>query len=546
MEASEATVDMASVEEPKVQQVTTHAEELELPLANMTVEGPLQKGGTTTDSGVNTDADWENEVAAIFNHNSILNEQYEGLMKKQQEENEKCNKDIQGLLNKQEAAKQQHKALLQKLESVRVKLQLNNSKATIKNFLAKKEEMILEKNKENETIMRLNDELDESCRKLRELTKEQLDEKKKWRDELTELKQEMERVKKEAEEAQRLALQDEVAAVEQQRDVAMAHIQDWQREVGQYLNIVRVELPQQYDDERQQWEKKEDLVRRNQTELQSRFEEVLQQLHQGRELESLPRINVPGLPQVPMAELKFKQVMQSLAPPVFRAPPPLPPHVQNRPFPPPRHPHFYQPPFHPFHYPPQPPHFYPPTHRPPHHHPPHFPPQPSPPPAFARPPVGATPPPSVSPSPPPQLSNPAAPSTPPPRTTTAAGKQDKLDKLLERLGGRFPECTKAQLTSLLQQVKNSRGTLAGMSMEEVVVQVGLRLAKNEGSGTVAQPSQRASPAAAVEARRLCPICQKHVDPEQRHPLGCSHTIHRDCIRPWLETSKKNNTCPFCK
>lgn len=39
MEASEATVDMASVEEPKVQQVTTHAEELELPLANMTVEG---------------------------------------------------------------------------------------------------------------------------------------------------------------------------------------------------------------------------------------------------------------------------------------------------------------------------------------------------------------------------------------------------------------------------------------------------------------------------------------------------------------------------
>lgn len=78
---------------------------------------------------------------------------------------------------------------------------------------------------------RLNEELDESCRKLGDLTKEQLEEKKKWQDELAELTQQMERLKKEAEEAQRLALQDEIAAVEQQRDVAMAFIQEWQKEV---------------------------------------------------------------------------------------------------------------------------------------------------------------------------------------------------------------------------------------------------------------------------------------------------------------------------
>lgn len=51
-------------------------------------------------------------MEATFNHNSILNQRYEGLMKKQEEEEVKCNKELQELLNKQEAAKQQHKARL--------------------------------------------------------------------------------------------------------------------------------------------------------------------------------------------------------------------------------------------------------------------------------------------------------------------------------------------------------------------------------------------------------------------------------------------------
>ncbi|KAG8011761.1 hypothetical protein GBF38_004088 [Nibea albiflora] len=486
MDADGATASMASEEEHEVRLLTQEEEDLELALANITVEDLLQReqavqtDRTAEELGVNTDSDWESEVAAMLQYSSSLAEQYDSLMRKQDEQEVSHEKDKQQLQKKKEEATRHHQGLLDKLESLRVKLQLNNSKATRKNFLAKKQEMMSEKNRAEEERNRLAKELEDSSRKLNALTEEQSEEQRRWQEELEELRQEMERVRK-AQEVELLALQDEIVAVEKQRDVAMARIEAWLKEVAQYLNTLRVECPQQYPQERQKWEKTENLVRRNQVELQSRFQEVLQQLQQGRELESLPRINVPSLPQVPQAQFQ--------------------PHIRV--------------------------------------------------------PLRVTPPPSLSPSPPVQPIQPVVPSPPPPAAATSAGK---LDKVLEKLGTRFPQCNRAQLTSLLQQVKSSRGTLAGMSMEEVIEQVGLTLMQNERSapGPISRPSppgpiQRPTPplqraatsgGQAVMTRKLCLMCQNHVDPESRHPLSCSHTIHKDCIRVWLQSSK-NNSCPFC-
>ncbi|KAM7391030.1 hypothetical protein PAMP_021747 [Pampus punctatissimus] len=545
-------------------EVQEEEKDLELQLANMTVEDVLQKvqavqtDSWTRESGVNTDPGWESHVAALFEYSSCLEEQYDGLMRQQDQEEVAHEKHKQQLQKKKEEATSQHQALLDKLESLRVKLQLNNSKATRKNFLSKKQEMTAEKSRAEEERNRLAKELEESDRKLTELTEEKSEEQRRWQEELEQLRQEMERVRKEAQEAELQALQDEITAVEKQRDVAMARIEAWLAEVRQYLNALRTDFPQQYPQERMKWEKKESLVRRNQAELRSRFQEVLQQLQQGRELESLPRINMPSLPQVPMADLRFSQLMKSLVRPQFTPPPPNP---VNRPLPPQRHPHFYQ---YTYRHPPPPPHQFQP-HVPPQHQPPQrF--QPLQPPQLQYhigAPARVSPSPSHSPSPPTQPIHPVAPSPPPAATSAPAGK---LDKVLERLGACYPQCNRAQLTSLLQQVKSSRGTLAGMSMEDVIEQVGFKLAQNERSapGPISRPAplgpiqrptrpldatQRAATAAAgggqaVAAHKPCLMCQNRVDPESRHPLSCSHVIHRDCIRVWLQSSK-NNSCPFC-
>ncbi|KAK2901689.1 RING finger protein 214 [Channa argus] len=568
------------------QMIQEQVDKLQLDVADRTVEDVLQKvQAVQTDSitgelGINTEPDWESQVEAMLDHGTNLTEQYDSLIKKQSEEEVEHEKRMQQLMRKKEETTRQHQALLEKIDSVRIKLQLNNSKATRKNFLSKNQEMTTEKNKAEEERNRLAKELEESEKKLTALTQEQSEEQRRWQEELEDLRQEMERMTKEAQEAELRALQDEIAAVEKQRDVAMTRIEGWLREVQQYLNALRAEFPQQYPHERREWEKKESLVRRNQAELQSRFQEVLQQLQQGHELKSLPRINVPSLPQVPMADLTFNQLMQNQASPQFMPPPP--PNPMHQHLPPHKHPN-YQEPFHPPHrppyrhhypnphHPPHPDHYYQPRPTPKHHPPHHFRPL-HPPPTHLRPPVRVTPTPSLSPSPPFQPVHPVVPSPPPPAAPASAAPAPpsapagKLDKVLEKLKMKFPQCDRSQLTSLLQQVKSSRGTLAGMTMEEVIEQVGFKLAQNEKAapGPISRPMppapiqrptpppQRAGAAAAAAAgggqsagaRKLCLMCQNHVDPESRHPLSCSHIIHKDCIRVWLQASK-NNSCPFC-
>ncbi|XP_045139497.1 RING finger protein 214 isoform X2 [Echinops telfairi] len=123
----------------------------------------------------------------------------------------------------------------------------------------------------------------------------------------------------------------------------------------------------------------------------------------------------------------------------------------------------------------------------------------------------------------------ASPETPRPQPI------DKLEKILDKLLTRFPQCNKPQMTTILQQIKTARTTMAGLTMEELIQLVAARLAEHE---RVAASTQ--TPATC----KLCLMCQQLVPPSELHPMACTHVLHKECIKFWAQTNT-NDTCPFC-
>uniref|UniRef100_A0A8C4YS21 Ring finger protein 214 n=1 Tax=Gopherus evgoodei TaxID=1825980 RepID=A0A8C4YS21_9SAUR len=136
---------------------------------------------------------------------------------------------------------------------------------------------------------------------------------------------------------------------------------------------------------------------------------------------------------------------------------------------------------------------------------------------------------------------------------------DKLEKILEKLLARFPQCNKAQLTNILQQIKTARRTMAGLTMEELNQLVAAKLAEHQGAAVGTQPLGRirapmfpaplpqistpmflppaqvsypGTPSHAPATCKLCLMCQKLVQPSELHPMACSHVLHKEVSVAW--------------
>eukprot|EP00079_Xenopus_tropicalis_P027990 XP_012822479.1 PREDICTED: RING finger protein 214 isoform X3 [Xenopus tropicalis] len=145
---------------------------------------------------------------------------------------------------------------------------------------------------------------------------------------------------------------------------------------------------------------------------------------------------------------------------------------------------------------------------------------------------------------------------------------EKISKIMEKLQARFPQCSQPHLTGILQQIKLARGTLSGLTVEELCSHVASRLTdapearsrvtlqpgnsrpsyqNPPGAPTYPPQSQGAftgQPPMVSGPRKLCLICQKFVQPSDVQPMSCSHAMHRECIRFWAPNNQFN-CCPFC-
>ncbi|XP_043094730.1 RING finger protein 214 isoform X5 [Puntigrus tetrazona] len=553
-----------------------------------------------------------------------LSEQYEALMKQHAAEQEEHNLHVHNLEKTRDNINHQYQGFIEKIESLQVKLELNSSKTTRKNFMVKRQELNTEKERIEDEKTRLAQELGDAEKKLKMLIEEQNQEKLSWEQEIADLRVEMETLCRQAEQASQTVLQDEIAALEMQKELALSQVEDWIADAEKYLNFLRLNPSQNHLHQRQKWEQNVANIRRNLVGLKNKFNENHQLLERGEQLDSLPSVALPYLPPVPTLEMVMSPLQNPASHPVFnsglptittspsivhpqlhtsitppqRATPPLSaPSPQTTPYlpitlgPQSAHTNIYAPMT---------------SHAPGHQIPmqsvslpqtsSHVPVAPAPqilqqthvgvPTASA----GAF---GVLPSNHRANFQPQAavhlhqtfmPSTsarnaspqPLPSNPAPAGK---LDKLLERLGSHFPQCTRDQLTRVLQQIKSERGTMAGMSIDDLTQQVALRLAQNQKPppGPIAPPSgARAFPASVgpiqrpviqpshpmrphfqppvaqvfhtrplqPSTRKFCLMCQNHVDAGSQYNTKCSHTMHKECVSVWLKTSK-NNSCPFC-
>lgn len=495
----------------------------------------VQTDFKTADSEVNTDQDIEKNLDKMMTERTLLKERYQEVLDKQRQVEDQLQVQLKQLQQRREEEMKNHQEILKAIQDVTIKREETKKK------IEKEKKEFLQKEQD------LKAEIEKLCEKGRREV---------WEMELDRLKNQDGEINQNIMEETERAWKAEILSLESRKELLVLKLEEAEKEAELHLTYLK-STPPTLDTVRskQEWETRLNGVRMMKKNVRDQFNSHIQLVRNGAKLSSLPQIPTPTLPPPPSETDFMLQVFQPNPSLVPRMPfsigqvtmpmvmPSADPRSLSFPI---LNPALSQPN------------------------------QPSPPIPGSHgrnsPGLGSLVgshgphmPPAASIPPPPGLGGVKA-STETPRPQPV----DKLEKILEKLLARFPQCNKAQMTNILQQIKTARTTMAGLTMEELIQLVAARLAEHERVAASAQPLGRIralfpAPLAQINTPmflpsaqvsypgrsshapatcKLCLMCQKLVQPSELHPMACTHVLHKECIKFWAQTNT-NDTCPFC-
>ncbi|XP_078288901.1 RING finger protein 214 isoform X1 [Panthera onca] len=503
----------------------------------------VQTDFKTADSEVNTDQDIEKNLDKMMTERTLLKERYQEVLDKQRQVENQLQVQLKQLQQRREEEMKNHQVFCL--------LKLSEILKAIQDVTIKREETKKKIEKEKKEFLQKEQDLKAEIEKLCEKGRREV-----WEMELDRLKNQDGEINRNIMEETERAWKAEILSLESRKELLVLKLEEAEKEAELHLTYLKSTPPTlETVRSKQEWETRLNGVRMMKKNVRDQFNSHIQLVRNGAKLSSLPQIPTPTLPPPPSETDFMLQVFQpnpSLAPrmpfsigqvTVPMVMPSADPRSLSFPI---LNPALSQPS------------------------------QPSPPlpgshgrnsPGLGSlvGPHGPHMPPAASIPPPPGLGGVKA-STETPRPQPV----DKLEKILEKLLTRFPQCNKAQMTNILQQIKTARTTMAGLTMEELIQLVAARLAEHERVAASTQPLGRIRalfpapltqistpmflPSAQVSypgrsshapaACKLCLMCQKLVQPNELHPMACSHVLHKECIKFWAQTNT-NDTCPFC-
>ncbi|KFW85144.1 RING finger protein 214, partial [Manacus vitellinus] len=491
------------------------------------------------DADVNTDQDIEKNLDKMMSERALLKERYQEVLDKQRQVENQLQVQLKQLQQRREEEMKNHQEILKAIQDVTIK----------------REETKKKMEKEKKEFLQKEQDLKAEIEKLCEKGRRQL-----WEMELDKLKNQHNEINRNILEETERAWKAEILSLESRKELLVLKLEEAEKEAELHLTYLKSAPPTlETMRPKQEWEMRLNRIRMTKESVRDQFNDHIQMVRNGTKLSSLPQIPTPTLPPPP-SETDFMltafQPNPSLAPrlPFPIGPVPVP---MVMPSADPRALSF--------------PLLNPAISRPN---------QPSPPlPASQgrNSPVVASLIGTHSPHMPPAASIPPPPGLGGVNVTPEFHRPqpaDKLEKLLEKLLTRFPQCNKFA-TVLGMRISWSseehQGCLGTARIPPPVPGSAKLAEQQEQAAAGAQPlgrirapmfsaplpqistpvflppAQVAYPGTASHtpaACKLCLMCQKLVQPGDLHPMACSHVLHKECIKFWAQTNT-NDTCPFC-